>query len=138
MIESAIIAALKADTALAALVTTYESSPAIFSDDAPESATLPYVTIAVSNNSAVDFVIDEFNLYVDYWGAGSSRANSRSAAFRIECALDGKTFSNTRYANIRCRKFSSGPVQDSDPRDIHYNVQFQVRAGRSAFTAQLT
>jgi hypothetical protein len=138
MIESALQLALASDGALAALVSTYQGNPAIFSEDAPEDAVLPYIVYSVSRLAADHPAAEQFNVYVDYYDNGKSRANSRKAAQRIEFCLDQKTLANDRYDSIRVFYESAGPVPDPDPRVIHYNLQFTARAGRKAWAQQLT
>jgi hypothetical protein len=138
MIEASIITALKADAVLTTYVSTYGGSPAIFSEEAPEDANDPYITISLRRNASEDdSVIQIFNLYVDYWDNSISRANSRAAAERIEFVLDHNTFDDSRYSGARCRFFSAGPVDEEDPRAIHHNLQFTIRAARKKWMQQL-
>jgi len=137
LIEAPIIAALKADSALAALVTTFQSSPAIFADNAPETATLPYIVIREEDCDDVDLVISVFNVYIDYFDFNKSRVSCNAASKRIEHVLDNKILNSDDYAYIRMRRFSFGFVYGEDQREIQYNIQFQARACRKTFSAQL-
>lgn len=137
MIESAIINKLAADAALTALLSTYGVSPAIFSEEAPENAKEPYITIRLMRNSGPDSIIELFSLYVDYWDLKKSRVASRSAIERIEFVLDNAVLDHDRYSSIRIWHFSAGPVEGTDPRDIHHNIQFEIRACRKKWIRQI-
>jgi hypothetical protein len=137
MIESIIISTLAADTALAAILTTYEGAPAIFSEEAPENAEEPNVTISLTRANGPDPTIQLFTLNVDYWDYGKSRADSRTAAERIEFVLDRADLEHARYSSIRCFFASGGPLTETNPRAIHYNLQFEVRAFRKKWMEQL-
>lgn len=137
MIESIIISTLAADSALVALLATYNSAPAIFSEEAPEEAEEPNITIGLTRNSGLDPTIQLFTLNVDFWDYDGSRVNSRAAAERIEFVLDRADLSTTRYSSIRCFFASGGPVSETDPRAIHYNSQFEIRAFRKKWIEQL-
>jgi glutathionylspermidine synthase len=139
MIEQTIINALRADTTLAGYVSSYSAAPAIFANEAPENSELPYITVRITRNAlADDSVFHDFNIYVDYWDYNKSRSNANKAAERVEFVLDQKTYNaDTRYSTIRTWFFSGGWVEDTDPRDIHYNVQFSARATRKKWIQQL-
>jgi len=139
MIEKTIIDALRVDSALKARVTKYDSEPAIFSDLAPEAAKLPYVTINLTRSQDIgDPVLHNFILMVDYWGYDTTRVRAREASERIEYLLDQKQFNaDGRYDTIRIWFFSGGWVQEDDPRAIHYNQQFTVRASRKKWICTL-
>jgi hypothetical protein len=136
MIESAIISALKADSGLVAYISVYRGAPAVFSEEAPEDAETPYITIRISR-STEDLIVQNMNMYVDLWDYNKSRKETREAVEKIEFALDNKEFSTDRYSNIRCWFFSGSQVDGEDPRDIHYNQQFTIRATRKKFLQQL-
>lgn len=144
MIETAIINALKADAAIRQRVTKYDSEASIFSEFAPESVKLPYITIDLYRNKlSDDLVLHSFTLMVDYWayttegGLGTTRKIAREASERIEFLLDNKQFQSDRYDTIRVWFFSGGWVEDEDTRTVHYNQQFIVRAGRKKWIHQL-
>ena len=140
MIEKTIIDALKADAALRVRVTTFGGQAAIFSELAPETATEPYITINLSRSQTMgDLVLHDFTLMVDYWGYDTSRVRAREASERIEYLLDNKQFdSDGRYHKIRVWFFSGGWVEDEDPRAIHYNQQFTIRASRKKWIDNCT
>jgi hypothetical protein len=130
MIESAIIGALAGDHFLVSRLSTYLSSPAVFSEMAPETATLPFVVVNITTNTE-DSCIHTFNVMVDVYNNSTSLSIVRVIIERIEYLLDNATLDNERYDTIRLRYFSSGSVpDDSDLREIHYNIQFTARAGR--------
>jgi hypothetical protein len=138
MIEKPIIDALKADAALAARVTLYAGEPAIFGRLAPEKSIKQYVTVNDTRyKEAGGLVIQRFTLMVDYWAYGTSAKIANEASERIEFVLDNKQFESERYDKIRVWIFSSGWIEDEDPRAIHYNQQFEVRASRKKWICQL-
>jgi hypothetical protein len=137
MFESTILTALQSDATLAALVTTYNNSPAIFSDVAPEGAEMPYITFRITEGISNHPVIKTATLYTDYWHYGTSKAKARQAAERMELLLDKKEFEHERYSNIRVSFFSAGSVDEDDPKVIHYNQMYQCRMGRKKWSEQL-
>jgi len=138
MIESTIISALKADTVLKTKVTLYSGSPAIFNRLAPEQAKMPYVTIDITRSPTPgELILHNFILMVDYWDSGTSTKKASEASERIEYILDNKQFTHARYTSIRIWFFSGGWVEDGDPRTIHYNQQFSVRACRKKWIDNL-
>jgi hypothetical protein len=136
MFESSLLTALKADHGLVALVARHNNEPAIFSEAAPEGCTLPYVTFSISKYETEVPAVDRFNIYVDFWDRSGSSLRARAASQRIEFILDRKILQHERFDSIRLFHSSAGPVPDTDPREIHYNNQFQARAGRKAWAAQ--
>jgi len=139
MIEKTIVDALRADAVLISKVSLYNKHPAIFSELAPEAAIQPYITINLSRSKASDdLVLHDFILMVDFWGTDSTRVDTRIASERIEYLLDNKQFhTDLRYHTIRVWFFSGGWVEDNDPRTIHYNQQFTVRASRMKWIENL-
>ena len=137
MFEDALHSRLSADANIQAVVSTYQGAPAIFSDVAPEEAERPYITFTIERNINDMIALCEFTVDVDYWAYGDSRVDARAAVEYIEFSLDIAQLSNARYDKIRFYTPSSGPVNENDPRAIHYNVQFDVRASRKKWMGQL-
>lgn len=135
MFESTLLPILRDDPVIPGLVGTYGSGnrPSIFSDFAPEGASLPYIVFTITRISDTDLTIQRFSLNVDFYDYCKSAVNSREFAERIEYLLDRRKLDSTRYGAIRIFKFGGGPVVEDDPRAIHYNMQFEVRAGRKAW-----
>ena len=139
MFESALLPVLRDDIALSKLVTLFNSSPAIFSEMAPEKAVLPYIVFRITRSMDIDtVVIQKFNIYIDYFDYGISWINSRKAAEKIELLLDRSNLQHDRYGTIRVFFFSGGAVAEDDPRAIHYNLMFEARAGRINFCKRVT
>jgi len=138
MIEKTILDALKADATLRARVTLYAGASAIFSELAPEAAKTPYVTFNLyRNQTSGDLVLHDFTLMIDFWSFDTTRVKAREASERIEYLLDNKQFTHERYSSIRIWFFSGGWVEEEDPRAIHYNQQFTVRACRKKWIDNL-
>lgn len=137
MFESSYLTLLKSDSALAALVATYDGEAAIFTDQAPEDATLPYLVFKIDRYPSESLVVDRFFINNDYYDQGSSYADARKASERIEFLTDTNQLTHARYTKIRLYRASAGSVPDDDPREIHYNTQVTARASRKAFIDQL-
>jgi len=139
MIEKPIIDALKADTELISRLTIYNNDPAVFARLAPEASIKRYITVDDTRyeDPDSDLVIHRFTLMVNLWGYGTSAKIAHEASERIEYVLDNKQFNSERYDTIRVWLFSSGWVEDEDPRAIHINHQFTVRASRKKWINQL-
>jgi hypothetical protein len=138
MFESSLITFLRADPVLAALVSTFESAAAIFTEEAPEEAHLPYSVVRIEQFGTESPAVHRFSVFIDYFDDNKSRVNSRKAAARIELLLDRKHLDHERYGKIRLFYFDGQPIQTGDPRIIHYSLQFEARAGRKAFAEYQT
>jgi hypothetical protein len=133
MFESALVTFLADDEKLAALIEEYGEEPAIFSDEAPEDAVMPYIVIRIVPSATDNIAVESFAVFIDFYDKDKSRVNSRKAAQRIKLILDRVSLSHARYNNIRMFYFDGSPVTEDDPRNIHYNLQFMARAGRQDF-----
>lgn len=130
MFESALLQVLKNDANLVTLVSTYSGAPAIFSESAPETATLPYIVFRITRSMDNYPAIQKFNVYIDYFNYGVSAVQSRQVAEIIEIILDHTVLQHERYGAIRIFFFSGATVNETDPRAVHYNLMFEARAGR--------
>lgn len=130
MFESTLISTLKAVSSLTSLLTTYKSSPAIFSDYAPEEAVRPYIVCSITKNSTESLVCDSFIVNIDYWDYDKSRTNARLACEIVEKNLDTAILTNERYTTLRFYRGSSGLLEDPDPKVIHFNCQMSARGTR--------
>lgn len=129
MFEAEILGILQSDIELTSIVSTYAGAPAIFSNDAPQEAELPFVVFRIDGNSRID-AIQNFSIWIDYFDFYNSRVNARTAMRRIQYDLDGKRLQPTNYTDIRIW-LNSGPTwitATEDVRDVHFNLQFIVRA----------
>jgi hypothetical protein len=139
MFEGSLISLLRSDTGLAAFVSTYKTAPAIFSDVAPEDASLPFAETVIQENSVGDSVVASFTVLVDFYNSTESAVSARAFCQRVVELLDRQEINNdSRYHRIRFF-INSGPyrVEEGDPRDVHYRVQFSARAGRKKFIDEL-
>jgi hypothetical protein len=131
MIEAVVIATLRADATLAGTVSTHNGKPSIFADQAPEATELPYIVIREGTMSkTADSLLFAGELYVDYWAFGPSWATCDIASERVETIFDNMKLQSDRLSDIRFAQSSSGPVTDPDPRVIHHNTIFTIRATR--------
>jgi hypothetical protein len=129
MFESSVLKKLLTDTALKSYVTLYNAQPAIFSEAAPEDADMPYLIFRIVQSSTDTLAVQKFSLFFDYYDYNKSASNSRKAAERIEILLDRAELEHERFSCIRCFFEEGSPLEEEDPRAIHYNIQFMVRAG---------
>ena len=137
MIESTVIALLHADSLLASKVTTYNSLPAIFADQAPEDAVKPYIVFHISNMARTeDSILFDGDLQIDFYDFGPSWANCDIAMERIENLLDQQVLQSPRLNDVRVSLDNSGPIPESDPREIHYNSVFSIRGIRKRWIIQ--
>ena len=130
MFESSIFNVLISDGVLPGLVSTFNSVPAIFPDMAPEKAVKPYIVFKISSLSPDYQVMKDFIIMVNFFDYTVSLKSSRDAAERIESILDQKILTHERYSDIRVNYFAGSQIEMEDPRDVHYNLQFQARAIR--------
>lgn len=132
MFETSIINKLAAETDLVSYLNTYNSSPSIFSNEAPEDADFPYIVIRIDGGDPYGPVQD-YNMYVDIMDYYDSRAGAREAAFWVKVALDEIVLTHDRFIDLRIYPFA-GPThieEESDPRSIQINSQFTIRVTRS-------
>ena len=137
MFESAIIKLLSEDDDLASLLTVFDSSPAIFAERAPKAAMTPFIIFKIDRSSNECPAVQEFTVLIDLYDYDKSRVNSNKAIERIEFLLDRAEIEHERYSKIRLVFFAGSYVEETDPRDIHYNMQFLARAGRKKWVQQL-
>lgn len=133
MFESALVTFLAEDDPLSLLIGTYGGAPSVFSDEAPEDAGMPYIVVRIVPSATDNIAVESFAVFVDYYDKDKSRVNSRKAAARIKLLLDRAHLAHARYNNIRLFYFDGSPLEEDDPRHIHYNLQFTARAGRQDF-----
>jgi hypothetical protein len=138
MFESSLLMALQADATITALVSTFMGRPAIFSELAPETAELPYIVFRITRTSNESVAVEQFNLYIDYYDFDTTFKKSRQAAERLEHLLDRGVLEHERYGCIRLFFYSGEQIVEDDPRSIHYNMLFEARAGRKAWSADIT
>jgi len=141
MFEAALLSRLAADTTLTEKLSTYGSAPAIFSEQAPEDVSIndTYITFYINKSDGGHPAVDSFLVTLDVWAYTENRANGRAIVQRLDEVLDrAELMTSTRYHCIRLFRASGGPVQDTDPRSYHYNLQFEARAGRMAWAKNLT
>lgn len=126
-----IIPYLKSIPAIADTVELYEGEPAIFQKKAPEKAPKPYVTIMISARKTKDSTIALGEVMIDYWDRDKSQVVANKFDEALENNLDGiKLTGGERLSDLRFDLSSSGHVEDSDSRDIHFNAIYGFRGIR--------
>lgn len=117
-------------------MSTFENSPSIFSEAAPESVAFPYITFRILRMSAEDSSVQKFTIFLDYWDYDLSRSTARKAGKRLERLLDNIILQHDDFKSIRIFYFDDSFIQESDPRTIHLNMQLSARAGRLKWASQ--
>lgn len=143
MFESSLQTALVSDATLITYVSSFTiaggTAPSIFSEFAPETAELPYITYKIRATSPDDnLAVRSFSIFIDYFDYNNSASNSRKAAERIEFLLDREVLEHERYNKIRLYYYNGYTIDEADPRSIHYVLQFNVRAGRKKWIDTVT
>jgi len=141
MFEAALLSRLTSDSTLTGYLSAYGGAPAIFSEQAPEDVSIndTYMTFYINKGDGGSPVVDSFMITLDVWAYTENRANGRAIVQRLDELLDqAELTTSTRYHCVRLFRASGGPVQDTDPRSYHYNVQFEARAGRMAWAKNLS
>lgn len=131
--EDAVVARLAANTAITDLLETYNGRPCIFSDVAPKDAERPYLVIRIDRLEIDDPAVAMFVVDVDYFEYGTSRKNARACLTQVEYDLDMAELTNDNYEPIRFYTPSGGVIDDPDIQGVHYNLRFDVRAGRKGW-----
>jgi len=137
MIEEAIYAELVSCGSLVEYLSTHNSRPAVFLEEAPEDAELPYIINVITELSTENLSAKEFNVYVNYYDEKKSRVNCIAACKEIEHLFEQAVLESNDYDSIRLTWESAGFVPSLDPRKVHRNIQFTARAGRKAWCEQL-
>jgi hypothetical protein len=138
MFESALINHLRADAELVSYVSTFNLNPSIFSDLAPEGAALPYLVFRILRLSSGVSTIARFSIFFDYFAFDLSRTTARKAVDKLESILDMIILNHDRYGFIRIFYFGGSMIEEPDPRDIHYNLQFSARSTRKNWVKQFS
>lgn len=138
MFESALLNHLKADAELISYVSKLNGKPSIFSDFAPEGTVLPYIIFRILKTSSETSTIAKFSIFFDYYAFDLSRTTSRRAAERLESLLDMIVLQHEAYGSIRVFYFAGSLLPETDPRDIHYNLQFSARGTRKKWVKQFS
>ena len=131
MLYKEIIDYLSSVSAITDILSTYAGAPAIFQKKAPEKANMPYVTILIAGRKHVDSTINYGDLILDYWDFNKSQVKANEFDMELENALDSiRITGGVRLSDIRFDLSSSGHVEDSDSRDIHFNAIYGFRGIR--------
>lgn len=138
MFEAELYKVLSSEKQIISLIQNYRGKPAIFAGGVPGDADLPYIAFDIAPSIAASPETMKFNIMIDYWERGQSRANAAQIAQLIENLLDMKALESERYSCVRFFIFRSSFIPDPDPRVIHYNLQFTARAGRKTFINSLS
>ncbi len=139
MFEASLIPILRTDSLLAACVTSYGGASAIFSDGAPENAELPYAVVIIDETETGDSIVASFTITIDFYEQTESSANARAFVKRCIDLLDRRWIdSDTEYHRIRIFSQDFRRIDEGDPRDVHYRLQFSARAGRRRFIESIT
>jgi len=139
MFEKALIALLAADAALVAKLAAFESAPAIFSNAAPQKATLPYVVFDIDKSAVENFAASQFDVVFDIYHYQESGKEMREIAERIEFVCDLNVISTDaggRFQAIRLFYEDGREVENTDVKIRHYVLRLYARAGRKKWAEE--
>jgi hypothetical protein len=137
-IEASITKLLRADPSVTQYLNTFNGSPAIFSDTAPQQAQRPYLVFDVQKAASDNLAVDQFIIDVDIYGGRNDTANIRALTMFVEFALDREILNCDNYKTVRFYQESEGFVDNRDIKIVHYNMQFSARGSRYAWMQQIT
>lgn len=138
MFETSLINLLRGDSTLTDDLSTYDGSPSVFPNKAPKKVDFNYIVFSVHGAGTEDSVIENFNIFVNFFAYDLSGVVARNATRRVVELLDRTHLDHNYYDNIRI--FSTGGIdymETNDLRSQHYNARFIARAGRSGWMRNL-
>lgn len=139
MFEKALITLLVADSALVALLSTFESDPAIFSGAAPQKAERPYIVFDIDENAVENLAASGFDIVLDIYIRKESGKEMREIAERIKFVCDRAVIMvdvGGRYQAIRLFREDGREVENLDIKIRHYVVRLSARAGRKKWAEE--
>lgn len=137
MIEATIKSTMEADATLTGLLSSFNSSPAVFSSIAPEAATMPYIVMQIGQYDTVNPAVKGFDVEVYVYDSGHSGAVMRSIAERIEFIFDYLVSdTDERFDNIRFRFVEGREIENSDTEVQRYLCRLTARAGRKKWAQE--
>lgn len=140
MFEKALITLLAADSALVALLSTFESAPAIFTGAAPQKAERPYIVFDMDKIAVENLAASGFDIVLDIYIREESGKEMREIAERIEFVCDRALIRvdvGGRFQAIRLFYEDGREVENSDVKIRHYVLRLSARAGRKKWAEQL-
>ena len=141
MFEKTYINLLAADSALTALLSTFEGNPAIFSSAAPQKATRPYIVFGIDKIAVENLAASGFGIVNDIYHRQESGVELREIAERIEFVCDRaliRTDDGGRFQAIRLYYEDYREVENSDVKIRHGVVRLSARAGRKKWADQIS
>ncbi len=124
-LQTAIVARLKADTALQALI----GNPIRLHQDVPDVPTFPYVTIGDGQNvpDQVQFM-DSSEVFVDLhvWSRAAGFAEAKRIAATIEASLNDADLSLTSNRCVEIERAGNRSLRDPDGVTKHVVVTLQA------------
>lgn len=139
MFEKSLIILLAADSALVALLSTFESVPAIFSSAAPQKAERPYIVFDIDKNAVENLAASGFDIILDVYIREESGKEMREIAERIEFVCDRAVIMTDvggRFQAIRLFYEDGREVENLDVKIRHYVVRLSARAGRKKWAEE--
>lgn len=133
MFEESLIDLLAADSALVALLSTFESEPAIFSSTAPQKAERPYIVFDIDKIAVENLAASGFDIVLDVYHRVESGVDLRKIAERIEFVCDRAVImvdAGGRFQAIRLFYEDGREIENLDVKIRHYVVRLSARAGR--------
>lgn len=138
MYESALYNLFTGDSALVALLGTYNTKPAVFDQVAPEAAPFMYLVYEISKYGEDSGAVSRFLVDINLFDMNSSREPARNAVERIEYLLKFKTLTHARYSQIRHYTPDILVIDEGDPSCIHYNIRCDAKAVETKWINSIT
>jgi|TARA_R100000750_G_scaffold23265_1_gene15186 hypothetical protein len=136
-VEASIIKHLRTDSNVTQYVNTFNGSPAIFSDIAPQEAERVYLVLDVQTIPSDNLAVDNFLIDIDIYGGKSDTVNIRALTMAVEFAMDREILNCDLYKTIRLYRETKGFVDNRDIKIVHYNMQISGRGSRYAWMQQI-
>lgn len=137
MFDSTLHQILSTDVDLTNRISTYNGSPSVFGNSAPENVDFNYIVYRISNTGGD--VVETFNVIINIFGYSYSGVIVRETVNRMVSLLDRNhtnilnNIEHENYYKIRFFKTGIDPVEHKDPKAQHYNLRFLVRATRKGW-----
>lgn len=137
MFEGSLITYLAADSALVALLSTYKSAPAIFSNVAPQKAEKPYIVFDINEYETENLAASGFDIDFEIIDFVGSAKTVRGIAERIKFICDHNCITgDARFDTIRMYRQSGREIELKDIEKRKYIFSMTARAGRKKWAEE--
>lgn len=137
MFESTLFQILSTDPTLTGYLSSYDGTPSVFSNMAPENVEFRYLVFRIDGTTGPDSAVDTFDIIINIFDYSYSSKNIRLAGRRCIELLDRKHFSHEYFDTIRVFRDTINYIDSESPQAQHYEYRFTARAGRSGWMGKL-